>query len=148
MQLTTHFTLEELIASQNASRLGIDNYPGVAQIQNLKYLAESLELVRDLLGHPIHVSSGFRSVELNANPAVGGQKTSAHMDGLAADIECHAFGTPLEICRAIAASEIPFDQIIREFDSWCHFAIPHKGLIGRRDLLTIDKAGTRQGLGD
>ncbi len=144
MQLSEHFTLEEFIASQDASRAGIDNYPTATAFENLKLLAESAELVRTLLGSPMLITSGYRCAALNS--LVGSKPTSAHTGGLAIDFHCPGFGTPLEICKAIAASDIPFDQVIHEFGSWCHFAIAHKGLIGRQDLLTIDKAGTRKGL--
>lgn len=144
-QISPHFSLEELITSTNAARLGIDNHPAAVAYENLKRLATSGELVRTLLGFPIHVNSAYRCPELNA-ATPGSSKTSAHMDGLAMDFICPGFGTPLQICQAISASDIPFDQVIYEFGAWCHFAIAHKGLIGRRDLLTIDKNGTRKGL--
>lgn len=144
-QLTPHFTLEEMITSSNAARLGIDNYPTALAYENLKMLATSGELARTLLGFPIHVNSAYRSPALNA-VTPGSSRTSAHIDGLAMDFICPGFGTPLEICMAIAASDIPFEQVIHEFGAWCHFAIAHKGLIGRRDLLTIDKNGIRKGL--
>ncbi len=144
MQLSPHFTLEELIASDTAARAGIDNYPTATAYENLKMLAASLEQVRTLLGFPIHINSGYRCQRLNS--LVGGQKVSAHIDGLAADIICPQFGTPLEISKAIAGSQILFDQVIFEFASWSHFAIAHKGLIGRHETLTIDKSSTRYGL--
>ncbi len=145
MNLTQHFTVEELTASDIAARLGIDNTPSQTVLMNLKRLADSLEQVRALVGLPIHINSGYRSEELNR--AVKGSKMSAHMDGLAADIICPRFGPPLNVARKIAASSIDFDQVIFEYNSWCHFAIVHDGLIGRRELLTIDKDGTRKGLG-
>lgn len=144
MNLSIHFTLEEFLASETAARQGIDNYPPARAYENLKMLAVAMEQVRDLLGYPIHVNSGYRCPALNS--AVGSKPTSAHIDGLAVDFTCAAFGPPVEVCRAIEASKLPFDQCIREFDAWSHFAIAHRGLIGRRQVLTIDKAGTRTGL--
>ncbi len=144
MNLSAHFTLEEMIVSQDASRSGIDNYPPANAYENLKLLAQSAEQVRALLGAPMLITSGYRCAALNS--LVGSKPTSAHTSGRAIDFHCPGFGTPLEICKAIADSDIPFDQIIHEFGSWCHFAITYKGLIGRRDLLTIDKSGTRKGL--
>lgn len=145
MQLSPHFTLEEMTASENAARLGIDNYPTAIAYENLKMLAVAAEQIRDLLGYPMHVNSAYRSQRLNSLTP-GSSKTSAHMDGLAMDFTCAGFGTPLEICRTLQASKLPFDQVIHEFNSWCHFAIAHRGLIGRRDVLTIDRNGTRKGL--
>jgi zinc D-Ala-D-Ala carboxypeptidase len=146
MQLSEHFSLEELTASEVAARMGIDNTPSPEIIENLRRLARFLEGVRNVLGgRPIHINSGYRSPALNS--AVRGTKSSAHMTGRAADIVCPSFGTPLEICKAIRDSELAFDQVIFEFSSWCHYAIVHDGLVGRRECLTIDGAGTRMGLG-
>lgn len=120
MHLTTHFSLDELTASDLATRKSIDNTPNVDQIENLKILAGTLEQVRELLGHPLRINSGFRGVKLNA--AVGGSKTSAHLDGLAADFVCPEFGTPQEIAIEIAASNITFDQLIQE-GTWVHLSV-------------------------
>lgn len=145
MQLSEHFSLEELTASEVAARFGIDNTPPPEIIENLRRLARFLEGVRSVLGaRPIHINSGYRSPALNS--AVKGTRNSAHMSGLAADIVCPAFGTPLEICKAIRDSSLAFDQTIFEFASWAHYAIVHPGLDGRRECLTIDSAGTRLGL--
>lgn len=120
MQLTEHFSLEELTHSEIALRKGIDNQPNADQIENLKTLAGTLEKVRELLGHPLHINSAFRGLKLNS--AVGGSKTSAHLDGLAADFICPAFGTPQEIAVEIAASNITFDQLIYE-GTWVHISV-------------------------
>lgn len=120
MQLSQHFSLEELTHSDLATRKGIDNAPNVDQIENLKTLAGTLEQVRELLGHPIHINSGFRGIKLNA--ALGGAKASAHLEGLAADFVCPEFGTPQEICIEIAASNITFDQLIQE-GAWVHISV-------------------------
>ncbi len=146
MNLSQHFTLEELTLSETAARFGIDNTPSESVLANLRRLALSLEQVRELIGRPLHINSGYRSPEVNAR--VGGAKISAHMDGLAADITCPPFLTPLDLCTAISESQVDFDQVILEYKSWCHFAIAHKGLIGRRDILTInaDGKGYQKGL--
>jgi zinc D-Ala-D-Ala carboxypeptidase len=120
MRLTEHFMLEELTRSEIAVRKGLDNTPTEDVIQNLNILAGALERVRDLLGGPIHISSAYRSPKVNS--AVGGSKTSAHLEGLAADFTCPAFGTPKEICIEIAASGLAFDQLIYE-GSWVHLSV-------------------------
>lgn len=120
MNLSNSFSLEQLTFSETAVRKDIPNVPNDEQIQNLTELAQSLERVQSLLGHPLHISSTFRSPKVNA--AIGGSVTSAHMEGYASDFTCEAFGSPLEVCKAIAESEIPFDQIIYEYKSWCHFS--------------------------
>jgi hypothetical protein len=120
MNLSNSFSLEQFTFSETAIRKGLDNTPNDEQIANLTELAQALERVQQLLG-PLHITSAFRSPKVNS--AVGGSTTSAHMEGYAADITCPSFGTPLEVCKAIAASEIPFDQIIFEYGVWCHFSI-------------------------
>src|SRR5437870_9752471 len=126
MMLSEHFSLEELPASEVAARRGIDTTPSAASMRNLLRLAAGLELVRAARGNnPIHVTSGYRSPRLNQ--MVGGAKNSMHTQGLAADILCPAFGPPLEVCRAIAASGIPVHQIIHEFGRWCHVAFAPEG---------------------
>lgn len=119
MQLTEHFSLDELTASSTATRLGIDNTPNLETVARLTTLALGLERVRALLGHPMHIDSGYRCPALNA--AVGGSKVSAHMEGWAADFVCPDYGAPLGIARAIAASDIQFDQCIQE-GTWVHIS--------------------------
>ena len=135
MNLSKSFTLEALTFSETAVRRGLPNVPNDEQIQNLTELAQSLERVQSLLGHPLHISSAFRSPKVNA--AVGGSVTSAHMEGYAADFTCEAFGTPLEICKAIVSSDLAFDQIIQE-GSWCHLSIDPRM---RHETLTASFAG-------
>lgn len=134
MNLTEHFTLEELIASVKGSALGIDNTPSEIIAGNLKLVAEALEEVRAFLIAPLHVNSGYRCPLLNA--AVGGAHNSRHMLGLAADFIAPDFGTPLEICRAIVASGIVFDQLIYEH-TWVHLGLPVVGDEPRRQVLTL-----------
>ena len=138
MQLTEHFSLEELTASEVAVRKGIDNTPSDEIVANLRILAAGLERIRAVLGHPIHVSSGYRCPALNA--AVGGSHDSMHMRGLAADIICPRFGPPLAVCRAIADAAIATDQIIHEFGHWTHVAFAAPGTQARNARLTIASA--------
>lgn len=132
MQLSEHFSLEELTRSDTATRLGIDNSAPEMVIDNLRILAERLEEVRALLGHPIIVSSGYRSIALNK--AVRGSVTSAHTTGLAADFSCPKFGDPKSICIEIAASTIKFDKLIWEFDTWVHISFQP---MMRREIYSI-----------
>lgn len=141
MQLTEHFSLEELIASHTAVRLGIDNTPPASLMPNLHVLAAGLERVRTALhGRPIHVNSGYRSLALNTK--IGGAKHSRHIDGLAADLICPAFGSPLAVCRAIAAAGLKPDQVIHEFGQWCHVSFVAPGGAPRGELLTISSAAS------
>lgn len=134
-ELTPHFTLEELVFSQTAARLGIDNTPPQAVVESLKMLANGLEQVRELLGCPVNINSGYRSEELNATNL--GVKQSAHTQGFAADFTAKEFGTPKQICEAIAASGIQFDQLIQE-GTWVHISFAPAM---RRQLLTASFSG-------
>ncbi|VVE77373.1 D-Ala-D-Ala carboxypeptidase family metallohydrolase [Pandoraea sputorum] len=132
--LTLHFTLAELTHSQTADRRGIDNAATDEAVTNLTRVAQTLERVRVLLGsRPITISSGYRSPDLNR--AVGGAHNSAHLCGLAADFICPGYGTPLQICKAIAASNIDFDQLIQE-GTWVHLGLAQPGQKNRRQVLT------------
>lgn len=117
MQLTGHFSLEELTFSSTAQRLNIDNTPDAETIQRLMVTAMGLEKIRALLGAPLHIDSGYRCPTLNK--AVGGVPDSAHISGYAADFICPEFGSPLSIARTIAGSDIAFDQCIQE-GQWVH----------------------------
>jgi zinc D-Ala-D-Ala carboxypeptidase len=139
--ITEHFTLEELTASETAARHGWDNTPGPAELANLGRLARLLEDVRTLLGRPIVISSGYRGKQVN--DAVGSKDSSQHRIGCAADIKVPSM-TPDEVVRAIRASGIGFDQVIREFDAWTHISVPSlPATPPRAQALIIDKQGTR-----
>src|SRR5207249_1456445 len=149
MMLSAHFSLEELTASEVAVRARISNQPPPEVMSNLMQLAQGLELVRTALGNnAVHITSGYRSPRLNQ--MVGGSTHSMHMQGLAADVLCPGFGPPLEVCRAIAESGVPVDQIIHEFAHWCHVAFPPPGQNARHEVLTIRNAaiGAELGLRD
>lgn len=144
MQLSPHFTLERLIASDTAARKGIANIPDDIRLANLRVLAERLEVVQDILGAHLEISSGYRCLALNR--ILGSKDTSAHVQGLAADLTAPAFGTPLDVAHKLAehADEIGFDQLIHEFRKWVHIGFRAEGARGQ--LLTIDNRGTQTGL--
>lgn len=131
-RLSPHFTLDELISSQTATRRGIDNYPSHEVYSNLVNLAELLEKVRLYLGNvPIHINSGYRSKELNA--VIGGAQNSAHMVGRAADFT-HPDFSPYTVVKMLADSGIPFDKVINEFNRWVHIQVAEKGSEPRRQV--------------
>ena len=141
MNLSPNFTLEEMIASETAARHNIDQTPSNDVLMNLRRLALFLEDVRKVLDKPIHINSAYRSPL--ANEAVGGKKTSQHCRGAAADIKVKGM-TPDQVVRAIIKSGLPYDQVIREFDSWTHVSISNgKDIAPRKQALIIDKKGTR-----
>src|SRR5258706_16092735 len=134
MNLSNNFSLSQLTASETAIRRSIPNEPTPEQIANLMDLAATLEEVRRLVG-PIHINSAFRSRELNA--AIGGSPSSAHLDGYAADLVSPGFGTPREVCQAIAGAGIPFDQLIEE-GNWVHISVNPRF---RKEVLTAHFEG-------
>lgn len=121
MQLSPHFSLDEFLVSGYAERHDIDMKPPPDVIDNLRRLCETcLEPLRDDLGVPIFVTSGYRPPALNAG--IGGSSTSAHMFGRAADMKALGL-TPLDVCRRVEQLRLPFDQIIHEFGQWSHLGI-------------------------
>ena len=135
-QLSPHFTLEEFTASGTAAQLGLSNQPTPDMLARLKQLAAEMEKVRALLGKPISVNSAYRSPAVNK--AVGGVPTSAHQQAYAVDFTCAGFGTPYEVCKKIAASNIKFDQLIHEQQAWVHISFAPTM---RRHLLTLPPEG-------
>lgn len=137
MKLTENFTYEELTFSEKALRLGIENKPPAEIYANLVRLANKLEEIRKVIAKPIIVNSGYRSKLVN--DAVGSTERSQHRVGCAADIRVNGM-TPDEICRAIIESDIQYDQLIREYDSWVHISIPNNPThTPRNQTLIIDK---------
>jgi len=151
-QLTEHFSLEELTHTDHRE---LDNTPTTAEkciidgkevmvnaYENLPRLAKFLEDLKIVLGgKPIIVNSAFRSEAVNT--AVGSKNTSDHRRGCAADIRVPSM-TPDEVTRAIIASDLPYQQVIREFDRWTHVAITtNEGDAPKKSKLIIDKTGTR-----
>lgn len=139
MNLSEHFTLEELTHTDHRE---LDNTPNDAELTNLKRLAEFLEEVKTVLGgKPVMVNSAFRSKAVN--DAVGSKDTSQHRVGCAADIRVPGM-TPNEVVKAIISAQLPYDQVIREFDRWTHVSVPNNMLDKpRMQALIIDKQGTR-----
>lgn len=139
MNLSDHFTLDEMTYTDHRE---FDNTPNEAEIENLKRTAALMEQVRTLLGaKPVHINSAFRSKQVN--DAVGSKDSSQHRIGCAVDFR-HPELTPDQVVRAIIASDIQFDQVIREFDRWTHISVPNTpDAKPRRQALIIDKQGTR-----
>lgn len=139
MNLTEHFTLEELTHTDHRE---LENTPNETELANIQRLAEFLETVKTVLGgKPIMVNSAFRSKAVN--DAVGSKDSSQHRVGCAADIRVPSMN-PDEVVRAIIASNLGYDQVIREFDRWTHISIPNAaGTVPRKQALIIDKQGTR-----
>ena len=85
IRISKNFTLDELCASKTANANGIRNNPGQTDVVNLCALVHNvLQPLRDAMGEPIKIGSGFRTLKLNN--AVGGVRNSQHMKGEAADL--------------------------------------------------------------
>jgi hypothetical protein len=141
VKLSENFSLEELTVSEIAVRKDLDNTPTATETANLIRTALLLEQVRALLKKPIMINSAFRSKSVN--DAVGSKDSSQHRIGCAADIRVPGM-TPKQVVEAIVASDIPYDQVIREFDSWTHISVSNTTATKpRRQALIIDKQGTR-----
>lgn len=148
VQLTRNFTLAELLASATAKARGIKNEPTAEAMDNLPYLAEMLQRIRDTLGVPVIVTSAYRSPVLNR--AVGGVTSSDHVTGQAADIVAPAYGTPFEVASALspAVARLGIGQLILEGingKQWVHVSTrtPEKQI---NRILTISNSGARPGI--
>ena len=136
--VSAHFSIDEVCHSQTAARLGIDNSLPIELLPNVKKAALGMELVRLALNSNMCiVSSWYRCPELNK--AVGSRPNSAHRSGFAIDFTCPTAGKPEQIVRALIKSDVPYQQIILEFDSWVHIAFNGND----RQALIIDRNGAR-----
>lgn len=139
MKKIKYFSLSEFINSSTARRLGIDNSPTFEVVENLNRLAEYLDGIREKLGKPIHINSGYRSPVLNR--AVGGVGNSQHLKGLAADIVCADMESLLKILRETGG----FDQLIKEHRKgstsfWYHVSIcPRNGKSRNEVIMNLVK---------
>jgi hypothetical protein len=118
--VTANFALSEFTSSDTAERLGIANTPDDVAMGNLcNILIPGMQRIRDLLGVPVVVKSGYRGRLLNA--AVKGSPSSQHLTGNACDFVAPGFGSPRQVCELLVhqSALIRFDQLICE-GSWVH----------------------------
>jgi hypothetical protein len=150
MKLSEHLDLSEVIRSESAKRNGISNMPIEQHIANFKLLAEKVfEPLRNYFRCPIHISSGYRSIELNR--AVKGSATSQHCTGEAIDIDMD--GTPNGVTNKMVFNYIKdnleFDQLIWEFGTsenpdWVHVSYESTGRQRKQVLKAIRINGSTQ----
>jgi zinc D-Ala-D-Ala carboxypeptidase len=135
IRLSAHFTLAELTHSETAARLGLDNTPPIAAINNLRRLCfYALEPAREILGCPLFVSSGYRSAAVN-EAVVSTAPHSAHLDGRAADFV--PVGLSLKVAfDQIRRSMVPYDQVLIEL-GWIHLGMAEAGQAPRRQAMTV-----------
>ena len=139
MNLSPHFTLAELTVTDHRE---FDNSPTQEEISNLQRLAQLLEQVKEAIGgKPVMINSAFRCKQVN--DAVGSKDTSQHRHGCAADFRVPSM-TPDAVVRAVIAADLPYQQLIREFDRWTHISITNEpNADPKRQVLIIDKLGVR-----
>ena len=122
MKKIKYFSLSEFLNSATAKRLRIDNTPSFEVVDNLNKLADYLDVIREKVGKPILISSGFRCPVLNK--AVGGVSNSQHQKGLAADLIC----ADMESLEKVLRETGGFDQLIKEHRKgsnsfWFHISV-------------------------
>jgi hypothetical protein len=144
-QLTTNFTLREMIRSTTADRLGIDNTPTQGEIEHLRTLCQKvLQPARDALG-ALNITSGFRSKELN--DAINGAPRSAHRLGYAADV-VPSNGDTRGLALWVANNRLSqVDQLILEYGtvarpSWIHISVEPRP--ARRQILRASRNSSGQ----
>lgn len=138
MRVSPNFTLSEFAVSEYATRKGITFEVPPQFVTHVEELCETvLEPLRAALGRPIVVLSGYRPSWLNT--AVGGSRTSDHLEARAADIVVPGV-RPIDVCTKADDLELPYKQVIHEFGRWTHISIPPFNLKPIRQALTAFKS--------
>jgi hypothetical protein len=147
MKLSEHLSLSEVTRSESAKRNGISNMPTEAHIENFKLLADKVfEPIRNHFRCPIHISSGYRSAELNK--CIGGSATSQHCSGEAIDIDMDGSsnGVTNKMVFDYIKDTLDFDQLIWEFGTdanpdWVHVSYESSGKQRKQILKAIRTNG-------
>jgi zinc D-Ala-D-Ala carboxypeptidase len=145
MKLSEHLDLAEVIKSDTAKRKGISNMPTPEHLENFKKLAENVfEPIRKHFGVPIHISSGYRSKELNT--LIGGAKNSDHCFGMAIDLDQqgHKNGVTNKQVFDFIKDNLKFKQLIweggtKQEPDWVHVSYDEKKLKNEVLLATLVK---------
>jgi len=147
MKISNHLSLAEVSRSETAKRKGINNTPSGEHLENFKKLAENVfEPIREHFNVPIHISSGYRSKELNA--AIGGSSTSQHCTGEAIDIDMDgsSSGVTNKNIFDFIKDKLDFDQLIWEFGTdknpdWVHVSYESTGKQRKQILKAVRSGG-------
>jgi uncharacterized protein YcbK (DUF882 family) len=115
--------MSELLYSDEAKKHGINNIPNDKQVLDnlLLLITECLQPIRNYIGLPIKVTSGYRCKTLNDLPTIRGSKISDHLKGCAADITVKGM-TPKQLIEKIKASGVEYKQLINEYNCWVHIS--------------------------
>lgn len=118
--MNLNFKMSELIYSEKAVENNINNMPDINSMDNmLDLIFHCLQPVRDLIKKPMIITSGFRNPIVNR--LANGEENSQHKTGQAADFIIKGM-TPAQIVDVIRKSNIDYDQLINEYDSWVHIS--------------------------
>ena len=144
-KISKHVSYREGVYSITALRLGLNNDPSDAHLQNMKLLSEKIfEPLRMHVGGPIKINSFYRGPELNA--AIGGSAKSQHCHGLAMDIDdTYGHMSNADMYKWIK-DNLDFDQMIWEFGddtnpNWVHVSYVDPGSNRNRCLRALRKDG-------
>lgn len=107
-QIAKHFKVKEFACKDGSPVVFID-----------EYLVTILDILRDYLGKPVIITSGYRTPDWNKK--CGGAKYSYHMRGMAADIRVDGM-TPKELAKKLNAI-VPNQCGIIVYNSWVHFDV-------------------------
>ena len=125
MKLTENFSLSEFQCKSGAEM-------PAEVLENIKELAKNMQVLRDHIGKPIQITSGYRSPDHNKK--IGGAKASKHVLGMACDFKVKGV-TPAEIIKDIEVL-IMCDKMkqggIGIYPSWVHYDIYYNGVNKRR----------------
>jgi hypothetical protein len=143
--ISKHISMNEGVYSITAKRLGLENKPTEAHLNNMKMLAVKVfEPLREWVGGPIRINSFYRGPELNK--AIGGSKKSQHCNGQAVDIDdTHGHKTNAEMFNYIR-DNLEFDQMIWEFGdnknpNWVHVSYVNPGENRNKCLVAYKEDG-------
>lgn len=146
MQLSKNLSLAEMIRSESAKRNGISNMPTEEHLANMKKLAINVfQPIREHFKAPIHISSGYRSLELN-KAIKGASKTSQHALGQAIDIDMDGTKITNKKVFDYIKDNLEFDQLIFEFGTdsnpaWVHVSFNPNGKQRKQILKATKKNG-------
>lgn len=120
--MTLNFKMSELIHSDTAAKYKINNMPDINSLDNmLDLITYCLQPIREKIGKPMIITSGYRCSTLNSHPEIGGVKNSQHTTGQAVDFVITGMA-PDQIIEKIKSFGIEFDQLINEYDKWVHIS--------------------------
>lgn len=143
IKISQHLFRHEVEHSRTAAIHGIDNSMGSIELQKMILLANFLfEPVREILGVPIVVSSGYRCPMLNE--LIGGARHSQHMKAEALDLTCPSKGNKALFDAILEYGD--FDQMIWEFGdenqpAWVHVSYKNQHDNRRKVLVAYKEEG-------